>query len=123
MTKLTNSQSRYEKTLCLKTLVGNLSTKTTSLVNVLGYSSIAVSVKSSYALTLQVFFSDFSTDAVADRQLEYQMSIAADTPSAFILPVRGERVQYNLVPQGVPGANDSLLVNTVLGHSTSYKVV
>ncbi len=120
---MTTNSTKLSKSLCLKQQLGNSTAITSAMENVLGYSSISVSITTSYPTTFQVFFTNFSATAVAVRQLEYQMTIAANTPTTFILPVRGERVQYLVTPQGAVQTTDTILVNTVLGQNTNYKVL
>jgi len=122
-----NINAKKPSSLCIIQKWGNLTAKYTGYENTQGYSSMGISVNSSFPLILQVYGNDYlkKTEAqtLAQDQLLYQYSIPLNTPFYKILPPKSARVRFKFSPDNMtPIVGDTLMCSTTLSNNANFQV-
>ena len=113
------------RSLAIKQTWGDLSAISTGQQNCMSFGSISISATCTFNFQVQVYYNTLLKGGEANKVLIHTLPGTANQPFFVVLPIKGEIIQ--LVFSGrdgaTPSTDDTLLVNSVLGNSSAYKVI
>jgi len=111
--------------LAIKQPWGNLSAISTGQQNCMTFGSVSISATCTFNFKVEVYYNNLLKGGGGNKILIHTLPGTANVPFFVVLPIKGEIIQ--LIFSGRDGAtpttDDTLLVNTMLGNSTAYKVI
>ena len=120
--KLNTYKSR---SLSIKQKWGDLSAISTGIQNCMSFGSLSISATCTFNFQVQVYYNNLLKGGEANKVLIHTLNGTANQPFFVVLPIKGETVQllFSGRDGATPGADDTLLVNTMLGNSSAFKVI
>ncbi len=113
------------RSLAVKQKWGNLSAISTGKQNCMSFSSVSISATCTFNFQVQVYYNTVLKGGDANKVLIHTLQGTANQPFFVVLPIKGEIIQFIFSGRdgANPGTDDTLLVNTLLGYSSAYKVI
>ena len=113
------------RSLAIKQKWGNLSAISTGQQNCMSFGCVSISATCTFNFQVQVYYNTLLKGGEANKVLVHTLQGTANKPFFVALPIKGEIIQFIFSGRdgATPGTDDTLLVNTILGNSTAYKVI
>lgn len=113
------------RSLAIKQTWGDLSAISTGQQNCMSFGSVSISATCTFNFQVQVYYNTLLKGGGANKVLVHTLQGTADQPFFVVLPIKGEIIQFTFSGRdgASPSTDDTLLVNTILGNSSAYKVI
>lgn len=111
--------------LRIKQIVSNVSAVETGAVNVMSFGSLSISATCTFDFQCQVYYNTLVKGGGGDQVLVHTLLGTAGVPFFVCLPIKGEVLQlkFSTTDGNPPAANSTILVNSLLGYSTAFKLI
>lgn len=118
-------QTYKPRSLTIKQTWGNLSAISTGQQNCMSFGSVSISATCTFNFKVEIYYNNLLKGGAGNKILIHTLPGTANVPFFVVLPIKGEIIQFIFSGRdgAAPGTDDTLLVNTMLGNSSAYKVI